>query len=76
MRGNYSGRQLKLLRVARSVKATDLAQVMRVSHSTVSQIESRAIVRPEQAVAYKVALESFPEPPDYSETVSVLANVR
>lgn len=55
-----TGMDLKLERVARQVKATDLASRMGVSRSYLSALESRYSVVPEKARAYRSALATFP----------------
>jgi transcriptional regulator with XRE-family HTH domain len=54
-----TGLSLKLQRVARDVKAQDLAARMNVSNSTVSRIESSRVVSDERAAAYLAALATF-----------------
>lgn len=55
-----TGLDLKLARVARFVKATDLAARMGTSPSAVSRIESRFAVDPAIAKKYRDALATFP----------------
>lgn len=55
-----TGMDLKLQRVARQVKATDLAARMGVSRSYLSQLESRYAVQPDAASRYRDALATFP----------------
>lgn len=55
-----TGVDLKLERVARQVKAMDLAERMGVSRSYLSQLEGRYSVQPEMARRYREALATFP----------------
>jgi transcriptional regulator with XRE-family HTH domain len=56
-----TGLELKLRRTARRVKAKDLARQMGVSNTSVSHIESRAIVTAQSAERYLAALATFPD---------------
>ena len=55
-----TGLDLRLRRTAQRVKVTDLARVMGVQHSRVSQIESTAHVTQRAAAKYLAALATFP----------------
>ena len=55
-----TGMDLKLERVARQVKAMDLAARMGVSRSYLSQLEARYSVQPDMAERYREALATFP----------------
>lgn len=55
-----TGLDLKLQRTARRVRVTDLARVMGVKHSRVSQIEGTAVVTQKAAARYLAALATFP----------------
>lgn len=65
-----NGMTLKLERIARYVKATDLAARMGVSRAYLSQLEARGAIQPEAADRYRKALATFPsltspaEPPE------------
>jgi transcriptional regulator with XRE-family HTH domain len=53
--------ELRLRRVAKGVRVTDLAHRMGLkTHSRVSQIESLRQVTPRTAARYLAALETFP----------------
>lgn len=58
--GLVSGLDLKLERVARQVKASDLAERMTVSRSWLSQLESRHSIKPDVARRYRESLATFP----------------
>jgi transcriptional regulator with XRE-family HTH domain len=56
-----TGLELKLRRVAKGVRVTDLAHRMGMkTHSRVSQIEASRQVTPKTAARYLGALETFP----------------
>lgn len=55
-----TGMDLKVARIRQSVKATELAARMGVSRATVTNIEQRFAVKPEQARQYREALATFP----------------
>jgi transcriptional regulator with XRE-family HTH domain len=56
-----TGMQLKLMRIERRVRATDLATAMGLkNHSRVSQIESAAVVTENATAKYLAALATFP----------------
>jgi DNA-binding Xre family transcriptional regulator len=56
-----TGMQLKLMRIERRVRATDLATAMGLkNHSRVSQIEATAVVTEKAAEKYLAALATFP----------------
>jgi transcriptional regulator with XRE-family HTH domain len=56
-----TGIELKIRRVTRGVRVTDLAHRMGLkTHSRVSQIEAMRQVPPKAAVRYLAALETFP----------------
>jgi hypothetical protein len=57
-----TGLDLKLKRTARRVRVIDLARVMGVNHSRISQIEATGIVTQRSAARYLAALSTFPEP--------------
>lgn len=57
----YRGIDLKLMRVARRVRVTDLALVMGKTHGRVSQIEACAVVTEDAASKYLAALATFPD---------------
>jgi transcriptional regulator with XRE-family HTH domain len=65
-----SGLELKLERVARQVKASDLAAQIGVSRSYLSQLESRHSVKPEAAQRYRAGLATFPSLASHSESSS------
>lgn len=54
-----SGKDLRLMRVAADVRATDLAAVMGIQPSGVSAIESRRIVTEKAYTKYVTALATF-----------------
>ncbi len=56
-----TGLELKLQRTARRVRTTDLARVMGVNHSRISQIESLSVVTQRSAARYLAALATFPD---------------
>jgi transcriptional regulator with XRE-family HTH domain len=56
-----TGLELRLRRTAQRVKVTDLARVMGVQHSRVSQIEATAQVTQRAAARYLGALATFPD---------------
>lgn len=56
-----TGLDLKLERTRRRVRVTDLATVMGVKHSRVSQIEGQSRVTQRAAARYLAALATFPE---------------
>jgi DNA-binding Xre family transcriptional regulator len=55
-----TGVDLKVARIRRLVKATDLAAQMGVSRATLNRIEGLAGVKPEVAQRYMAALTAFP----------------
>lgn len=55
-----TGMTLKLQRVERRVRVTDLAHAMGVKHSRISQIENQATVTQRTASRYLAALSTFP----------------
>lgn len=55
-----SGLDLKLKRTAQRVRVSDLARVMGVTHSRVSQIEALSVVTQRTAARYLAALATFP----------------
>ena len=55
-----SGLDLKLERVARQVKAIDLAEQMGVSKFYLSQLEGRHSIHPDVAAKYRQSLATFP----------------
>lgn len=55
-----TGMDLKIARIRQQVSATDLAARMGVSRATVTNIEQRHGVKPEQAERYRAALATFP----------------
>lgn len=55
-----SGLTLKLERVARDVKSSDLAAQAGMSRSWVSRVESRRIVNAADVERYRAALTTFP----------------
>jgi transcriptional regulator with XRE-family HTH domain len=69
----YSGLQLRLMRTARGVTVTELAEVMGKSRPTVSNIERTGSVTLPVATAYRTALESFPKPADHDANLRGLA---
>lgn len=56
-----TGLDLRLRRTAKRVRVTDLARVMGVKHSRVSQIESAAHPTQQAAARYLAALATFPD---------------
>lgn len=54
-----TGIDLKLKRVAKRVRVTDLANVMGVTHPRVNHIEGSAIVTDDAARRYLEALDTF-----------------
>jgi transcriptional regulator with XRE-family HTH domain len=56
-----TGLDLRLRRTAKRVKVIDLARVMDVRHSRVSQIEATAQVTQRAAARYLAALATFPD---------------
>lgn len=54
------GIDLRLERTARRVQVAQLARVMGVSYSRVSQIEALAVVTVKTATRYRAALATFP----------------
>lgn len=56
-----TGLDLKLKRVARRVRVIDLAQVMGVRHSRISQIEAQAVPSADMQQRYLAALATFPD---------------
>jgi transcriptional regulator with XRE-family HTH domain len=64
-----TGMTLKLERVGRNVKQTDLAARMGVSRTWLSTIESRYAVDPDVAQRYRQALVTFPSLASPSEPV-------
>lgn len=62
-----TGMTLKLERVARQVKATDLAERMGVSRAYLSTLENRYAVKPDKAENYRKALATFPAIPTAPE---------
>lgn len=54
-----SGKDLKLLRVAADVRASDLATAMGIQPSGVTYIESRRLVTEKARVRYLTALATF-----------------
>ncbi len=55
-----TGLDLKLQRTARRVRVSDLARVLGVQHSRVSQIEALSVVTQRSAARYLAALATFP----------------
>lgn len=55
-----TGMDLRLERTRRRVRTTELARVMGVKHSRVSQIEATASVTQRAAARYLAALATFP----------------
>ncbi len=55
-----TGLDLKVERTKRRVRVTDLATVIGVKHSRVSQIEAQAVVSQRAAARYLAALSTFP----------------
>lgn len=55
-----TGMDLRLERTRRRVRTTDLARVMGVKHSRVSQIEATAVPTQKAAARYMAALATFP----------------
>jgi DNA-binding transcriptional regulator YiaG len=55
-----TGLDLKLQRTAQRVRVVDLARVMGVKHSRVSQVEAQAVVTQRAAARYLAALATFP----------------
>lgn len=64
-----TGLELRLERVGRRVTVTELAQVMKVSASRVSHIETRDRVTPEAERRYMEALETLTTVPPAAEAV-------
>lgn len=62
-----TGLDLKLRRTARRVRVVDLARVMGVKHSRVSQIEGTAKVTQRAAARYLAALATFPDVDSHEE---------
>lgn len=60
MRERTSGLSLRLQRIARDVKAVDLAAAMGVTPGWVSRIESRRLVPDDSVQKYLTALATFP----------------
>lgn len=56
-----TGLDLRLRRTAKRVKVIDLARVMGVKHSRVSQIEGTSRVTQRAAAKYLAALATFPD---------------
>lgn len=65
-----SGTDLKLERIARHVKQGELAARMGVSPSRLSNLEARAVVNADKALAYRRALATFPAVATPSEPAS------
>lgn len=59
-----NGLDLKLRRTAKRVRVIDLARVMGVNHSRISQIEGLAVVTQKTAARYLAALATFPDVAD------------
>lgn len=59
-----NGLDLKLKRTAQRVRVIDLARVMGVNHSRISQIEATAVVTQRTAARYLAALATFPDVAD------------
>lgn len=57
----HRGIDLKLKRVARRVRVTDLARAMGKTHGRVSQIEATAVVTEDAATKYLAALATLPD---------------
>jgi DNA-binding XRE family transcriptional regulator len=55
-----TGMDLKVERIRRLVKATDLAERMGISRATLNRIEGLAGVKPGTALHYRAALATFP----------------
>ena len=65
-----TGLQLKLKRVARRVRVTDLARAMGVTHGRVSQIEALDVPTAEARERYLSALATFPDVDPRQEVAS------
>lgn len=66
----HTGLALRLERVARDVKARDLASAMGVTSGWVSRIESRRVVPTDTAEKYLAALATFPTVTNASDAPS------